>query len=129
MVTDGGPGLTPGIGRAALRQFLTLMARLHTHIFLLHLVDLVVCSKADLLNRTGKRVLPQLAVWPLLHFLKGKTGFATAGRFIKDTLGFQDLPCGDGLFRRVQLIRRLIGVPDIFLKCRISRSSSVNCRR
>ena len=120
VVTDGGPGLAPGIGHAALRQFLTLMACLHTHIFLLHLVDLIVGGKADLLDRTGKGVLPQLSVGTLLHFLKSQAGFTPAGRFIKDTLCFQDLLCGDGLLCGIQLIRRLVGAPDIFLQCRIS---------
>lgn len=91
------------------------MACLHTHIFMLHLVDLVVGGKADLLYGTGKRVLPEPAVWLFLHFLKVKSHFAFTGCLVKGTFGAEDLLCGNGLLRCVQLIRCLIRAADIFL--------------
>ena len=76
------------IGKAALRQFLALVPGLHAHIFLLHFMDFIVGGQKDFLGRTGERVMPQMAVRLLLHFLKAETGFPAACRFIKDTFGF-----------------------------------------
>ena len=76
------------IGKTALRQFLALVPGLHAHIFLLHFMDFIVGGQKDFLGRTGERVMPQMAVWLLLHVLKAETGFPAACRLVKDALRF-----------------------------------------
>lgn len=85
---DTGLHFTFPIGKATLRQFLALVPGLHAHIFLLHFMDFIVGGQKDFLGRTGERVMPQMVVRLLLHFLKAETGFPSAYRFIKDTPGF-----------------------------------------
>ena len=109
------------IGKATLRQFLALVPGLHAHIFLLHFMDFIVGGQKDFLGRTGERVMPQMAVRLLLHFFKAETGFPAACRFIKNPFCFQNLLFRDRLFCRVQLIRRPVGAPDIFLQAGVRK--------
>ena len=70
------------------------------------------------LHRAGKWIVPQVTVRFFLHFLKAEAGLAFARRLVKDTLRFQDPPCGDGLLCRVQLIRCPVRAPDRFPQIR-----------
>ena len=97
------------------------MPGLHAHIFLFYFMDFIVGGQKDFLGRTGERVMPQVAVRFLLHFLKAETGFPAACCFIKNPFRFQNLLFRDRLFCRVQLIRRPVGAPDVFLQAGVRK--------
>ena len=97
------------------------MPGLHAHIFLFYFMDFIVGGQKDFLGRAGERVVPQMAVRFLLHFLKAETGFPAACCFIKNPFRFQNLLFRDRLFCRVQLIRRPVGAPDVFLQAGVRK--------
>ena len=62
VMVDGGTDFTFSVGKPTLRQYLALVSGLHTHIFLFHLMHLRMGGVDDLMDRPGKRIVPQASV-------------------------------------------------------------------
>ena len=119
VVVNGGTDFAFSVGKPAFRQHLALVSGLYTHIFLLYLMHLRMGSVGDLMDRPGKRIVPQASVWAFLHFFKVKLRFAFSGCLVKNTLGAKNFLCGDSGLCRVQPIRRTVGMVDVLSKCGI----------
>ena len=118
-MVDGGTDFAFSVGKPAFRQHLALVSSLNTHIFLFHLMHLRMGGVGDLMDRPGKRIVPQASVWAFLHFFKVKLRFAFSGCLVKNTLGTENFFCGDSGLCRVQPIRRTVGTVDVLSKCGI----------
>ena len=119
VMVDGGTDFAFSVGKPAFRQDLALVSSLNTHIFLFHLMHLRMGGVGDLMDRSGKWIVPQASVGAFLHFVKVKLRFAFSGCLVKNTLGTENFLCGDGGFRRVQPIRCTVGTVDVLPKCGI----------
>ena len=119
VMVDGGTDFAFSVGNPTLRQHLALVSGLNTHIFLFHLMHLRMGGVDDLMDRPGKRIVPQVSVGAFLHFFKVKLRFAFSGCLVKNTLGTENFLCGDSGFRRVQPVRRTVGTVDVLPKCGI----------
>ena len=119
VMVDGGTDFAFSVGKPAFRQHLALVSGLYTHIFLLYLMHLRMGSVDDLMDRPGKRIVPQASIGAFLHFFKVKLHLAFSGCLVKNTLGTENFLCGDGGFRRVQPVRRTVGTVDVLSKCGI----------
>ena len=73
----------------------------------------------DLMDRSGKWIVPQASVGAFLHFFKVKLHLAFSGCLVKNSLGTENFLCGDSGLCRVQPVRRTVGTVDIFSKCGI----------
>ena len=118
-MVDSGTDFALSIGKPTFRQHLALVSSLNTHIFLFHLMHLRMGGVDDLMDWSGKRIVPQSSVGAFLHFFKAKLRFAFSGCLVKNTLGTKNFLCGDSGFRRVQPIRRTVGTVNVFPKCGI----------
>ena len=118
-MVDGGTDFAFSVGKPAFRQHLALVSSLNTHIFLFHLMHLRMGGVDDLMDRPGKRIVPQASVGAFLHFFKVKLRFAFSGCLVKNTLGTENFLCGDSGLCRVQPIRRTVGTVDVLSKCGI----------
>ena len=118
-MVDSGTDFALSIGKPAFRQHLALVSSLNTHIFLFHLMHLRMGGVDDLMDWSGKRIVPQSSVGAFLHFFKMKLRLAFSGCLVKNTLGAKDFLCGDGGFRRVQPVRRTVGTVNVLSKCGI----------
>ena len=118
-MVDGGTDFAFSVGKPAFRQHLAFVSSLNTHIFLFHLMHLRMGGVDDLMDRPGKRIMPQVSVGAFLHFFKVKLRFAFSGCLVKNTLGTENFLCGDGGFRRVQPVRRTVGTVNVLSKCGI----------
>ncbi len=102
VMVDGGTDFAFSVGKPALRQHLTLVSSLNTHIFLFHLMYLRMGGVGDLMDRSGKWIVPQASIWAFLHFFKVKLRsclFRLSRQ--KNTLGTENFFCGDsGLLPR-----------------------------
>lgn len=116
VMVDGGTDFAFSVGKPAFRQHLALVSGLNTHIFLFHLMHLRMGGVDDLMDRPGKRIVPQASVGAFLHFFKVKLRFAFSGCLVKNTLGAKDFLCGDGCFCRIQFVRRTVGTVDVLSK-------------
>ena len=119
VMVNGGTDFTFTVGNPTLRQHLALVSGLNTHIFLFHLMHLRMGGVDDLMDRPGKRIVPQASVGAFLHFFKVKLRFAFSGCLVKNTLGTKNFLCGDSGLCRVQPIRRTVGTVDVLSKCGI----------
>ena len=115
-MVDSGTDFAFSVGKPAFRQHLALVSGLYTHIFLLYLMHLRMGSVDDLMDRPGKRIVPQSSVGAFLHFFKVKLHFAFSGCFVKNTLGTENFLCGDSGLCRVQPVRRTVGTVDVLSK-------------
>ena len=118
-MVDGGTDFAFSVGKPTLRQHLAFVSGLYTHIFLFHLMHLRMGGVGNLMDRSGKRIVPQASVGAFLYFFKVKLRFAFSGCLVKNTLGTENFLCGDGGFRRVQPIRCTVGTVDVLPKCGI----------
>ena len=118
-MVDGGTDFAFSVGKPAFRQHLALVSSLNTHIFLFHLMHLRMGGVDDLMDRSGKRIVPQASVGAFLHFFKVKLRLAFSGCLVKNTLGAKDFLCGDGCFCRIQFVCRTVGTVNVFPKCGI----------
>ena len=109
VMVDGGTDFIFSVGNPTLRQHLALVSGLNTHIFLFHLMHLRMGGVDDLMDRSGKRIVPQASVGAFLHFFKVKLRFAFSGCLVKNTLGTENFLCGDSRICRVQPVRRTQG--------------------
>ena len=73
----------------------------------------------DLMDRSGKWIVPQASVGAFLHFFKVKLRLAFSGCLVKNTLGTENFLCGDSGLCRVQPVRRTAGTVDVLSKCGI----------
>ena len=119
VMVDGGTDFAFSVGKPAFRQHLALVSSLNTHIFLFHLMHLRMDGVDDLMDRPGKRIVPQASVGAFLHFFKVKLRFAFSGCLVKNTLGTENFLCGDSGLCRVQPVRRTVGMVDVLSKCGI----------
>ena len=119
VMVDGGTDFAFSVGKPAFRQHLALVSSLNTHIFLFHLMHLRMGGMDDLMDRPGKRIVPQASVGAFLHFFKVKLRFAFSGCLVKNTLGTENFLCGDSGLCRVQPVHRTVGTVDVFPKCGI----------
>ena len=119
VMVDGGTDFTFSVGKPAFRQHLAFVSGLNTHIFLLYFMHLRMGGVDDLMDRSGKRIVPQASIGAFLHFFKVKLRFAFSGCLVKNTLGTENFLCGDGGFRRVQPVRRTVGTVNVLPKCGI----------
>ena len=119
VMVDGGTDFAFSVGKPTLRQHLALVSGLNTHIFLFHLMHLRMGSVDDLMDRPGKRIVPQASIGAFLHFFKVKLRFAFSGCLVKNTLGTENFLCGDSGLCRVQPVRRTVGTVDVLPKCGI----------
>ena len=119
VMVDGGTDFTFSVGNPTLRQHLALVSGLNTHIFLFHLMYLRMGGVDDLMDRPGKRIVPQASVGAFLHFVKVKLRFDFSGCLVKNTLGTENFLCGNGGFRRVQPVRRTVGTVNVLPNCGI----------
>ena len=119
VMVDGGTDFAFSIGKPAFRQHLAFVSGLYTHIFLFHLMHLRMGSMDDLMDRPGKRIVPQASIGAFLHFFKVKLRFAFSDCLVKNTLGTENFLCGDGCFCRIQFVRRTVGTVDVLSKCGI----------
>ena len=95
-MVNGGTDFAFSVGKPAFRQHLALVSGLYTHIFLFHLMHLRMGSVDDLMDRPGKRIVPQSSVGAFLHFFKVKLHFAFSGGLVKNTLGTENFFVGIG---------------------------------
>ena len=58
VMVDGGTDFAFSVGKPAFRQHLALVSSLNTHIFLFHLMNLRMGGVDDLMDRSGKRIVP-----------------------------------------------------------------------
>ena len=119
VMVDGGTDFTFSVGKPAFRQHLAFVSGLNTRIFLLYFMHLRMGGVDDLMDRSGKWIVPQASVGAFLHFFKVKLRFAFSGCFVKNTLGTEDFLCGDSGRCRVQPVRRTVGTVNVFPKCGI----------
>ena len=115
-MVDGGTDFALSIGKPAFRQHLAFVSGLYTHIFLFHLMHLRMGGVDDLMDRSGKRIVPQTSVGAFLHFFKVKLRFAFSGCLVKNKLGTENFLCGDSGLCRVQPVRRTVGTVDVLSK-------------
>ena len=73
----------------------------------------------DLMDRSGKWIVPQASIGTFLHFFKVKLHFAFSGCLVKNTLGTENFLCGDSGLCCVQPVRRTVGTVDVLSKCGI----------
>ena len=116
-MVDGCTDFALSIGKPAFRQHLALVSGLNTHIFLFHLMHLRMGGVNDLMDRPGKRIVPQASVGAFLHFFKVKLRFAFSGCLVKNTLGTENFLCGDSGLCRVQPVRRTVRTVNVLSKC------------
>ena len=119
VMVDGGTDFTFSVGKPAFRQHLAFVSGLNTHIFLLYFMHLRMGGVDDLMDRSGKRIVPQASIGAFLHFFKVKLRFAFSGCLVKNTLGTENFLCGDSGLCRVQPVRRTVGTVNVFPKCGI----------
>ena len=119
VMVDGGTDFTFSVGNPTLRQHLAIVSGLYTHIFLFHLMYLRMGGVDDLMDRPGKRIVPQASIGAFLHFFKVKLCFAFSDCLVKNTLGTENFLCGDSGLCRAQPIRRTVGTVDVLSKCGI----------
>ena len=91
VMVDGGTDFAFSVGKPAFRQHLALVSSLNTHIFLFHLMHLRMGGVGDLMDRPGKRIVPQVSVGAFLHFFKVKLRLAFSGCLVKNTLGTEKM--------------------------------------
>lgn len=58
MMVNSGTDFAFSIGKPTLRQHFAFVSGLHTHIFLFHLMHLRMGGVDDLMDRSGKRIVP-----------------------------------------------------------------------
>ena len=119
VMVDGGTDFAFSVGKPTLRQHLALVSGLNTHIFLFHLMHLRMGGVDDLMDWSGKRIVPQSSVGAFLHFFKVKLHFAFSGCLVKNTLDTENFLCRDSGLCRVQPVRRTVGTVDVLSKCGI----------
>ena len=119
VMVDGGTDFAFSVSKPTLRQHLALVSGLNTHIFLFHLMYLRMGGVDDLMDRSGKRIVPQASIGTFLHFFKVKLRLAFSGCLVKNTLGTENFLCGDSGLCRVQPVRRTVGTVDVLSKCGI----------
>ena len=119
VMVDGGTDFAFSVGKPAFRQHLALVSGLHTHIFLLYLMHLRMGGVDNLMDRSGKWIVPQASVGAFLHFFKVKLRFAFSGCLVKNALGTENFLCGDSGLCRVQPVRRTVGTVNVLSKCGI----------
>ena len=118
-MVNGGTDFAFSVGKPAFHQHLAFVSGLYTHIFLFHLMHLRMGGVGDLMDRSGKWIVPQASVGAFLHFVKVKLRFDFSGCLVKNTLGTENFLCGDGGLCRVQPVRRTVGTVDVLSKCGI----------
>ena len=129
VMVDGGTDFAFSVGKPAFRQHLALVSSLNTHIFLFHLMHLRMGGVDDLMDRPGKRIVPQASVWAFLHFFKVKLRLAFSGCLVKNTLGTENFFVGIAAFAASSLSAARSERSMYFPSAGSARSSSVNCRR
>ena len=119
VMVDGGTDFALSIGKPAFRQHLAFVSGLYTHIFLFHLMHLRMGGMDDLMDRPGKRIVPQASIGAFLHFFKVKLHLAFSDCLVKNTLGTENFLCGDSGLCCVQPVRRTPGTVNVLPKCGI----------
>lgn len=128
-MVDGGTDFAFSVGKPAFRQHLALVSSLNTHIFLFHLIHLRMGGVDDLMDRSGKRIVPQASVGAFLHFFKVKLRLAFSGCLVKIRSVRRTFFVGMVAFAASNLSAARSERSMYFPSAGSARSSSVNCRR
>ena len=107
-----------GFGGLMLHQFFTLVAALHTHIFVFDLVDFSVSEQQCFRQRAAGRVWFQ-AGRAFVLLLKPQGGFCLAAGCIVNFFLDRDTLLRQSGAGRIQLVSFLFSVSDERLQCRV----------